>query len=353
MTGTSSFPGVMSKVGIKDIAAETGVSIATVSHALRNPGRVSDETRRKVLAAAKKAGYTPNRLAASLRTARSGNIVVIIPDVADSLNGKIITGIESVARSRGYSVLLGNSQGSEKREREFAAMTLSRQADGIILMSHRMPFAPSAGGLEVDELPPIVSGCENTGVEGIPCVSVDDRQASIDATNHLLELGHRDIAVITGDMASASSRNRLQGFRDAMQAAGAPVNDHWLTYGNYLPGDGETAARELMMQKDRPSAIFCFSDEMAIGCMHALKDQGFDVPGDMSVMGFDGIPFARYASPSLTTIAQPTEKIGAACASVLFDLIEGNAPKSLQTFLPYELMVRDSTSPIKQNRADT
>ncbi|MEE4219388.1 MAG: LacI family DNA-binding transcriptional regulator [Xanthomonadales bacterium] len=341
----------MSKVGIKDIAAETGVSIATVSHALRNPGRVSDETRRKVLAAAKKAGYTPNRLAASLRTARSGNIVVIIPDVADSLNGKIITGIENVARSRGYSVLLGNTQGSEKREREFAAMTLSSQADGIILMSHRMPFSAPAGGLVIDKLPPIVNGCENTGVDGIPCVSVDDRQAAIDATNHLLGLGHREIAVITGDMESASSRNRLQGFREAMQAAGLPVNEHWLTYGNYLPGDGEIAARKLMVQKDRPTSIFCFSDEMAIGCMHALQEQGFKVPGDMSVMGFDGIPFARYVTPSLTTIAQPTEEIGANCARILFDLIEGKSPETLQTFLPHELVVRESTSPIEQNRA--
>lgn len=336
----------MSKVGIKDIAAETGVSIATVSHALRNPGRVSEETRRRVLAAAKKAGYTPNRLAASLRTARSGNIVVIIPDVADSLNGKIITGIENVARSRGYSVLLGNTQGSEKREREFAAMTLSSQADGIILMSHRMPFVAPAGGLVVAELPPLVNGCENTGIEGIPCVSVDDRQAAIDATNHLLELGHQEIAVITGDMESASSRNRLQGFREAMQAAGLTVNEDWLTYGKYLPGDGESAARQLMIQKDRPTAIFCFSDEMAIGCMHALQEQGFDVPGDMSVMGFDGIPFARYVTPSLTTIAQPTEEIGAACARILFDLIEGNPPETAQTFLPHELLVRDSTAPI-------
>ena len=336
----------MSKVGIKDIAAKTGVSIATVSHALRNPGRVSEETRRKVLAAAKKAGYTPNHLAASLRTARSGNIVVIIPDVADSLNGKIITGIENVARAHGYSVLLGNSQGSEKREREFAALTQSRQADGIILMSHRMPFALSANGLETDELPPIVNGCENTGVSGIPCVSVDDRQAAIDATNHLIELGHRDIAVITGDMESASSRYRLQGFKDAMVAAGLSLNEDWLINGNYLPGDGEIAANKLMLQKDRPSAIFCFSDEMAIGCMHALKGQGFDVPGDMSVMGFDGIPFARYVSPSLTTIAQPTEEIGATCARILFDLLEGKPPETSQTYLPHELLVRDSTSPI-------
>ena len=130
----------MTTIGIKDIAARAGVSIATVSHSFRNPGRVSDATLKKVLAAADDLGYTPNKLAASLRTARSGNIVVIIPDVADSHNSKIIKGIESVAHTRGYSVLLGDTQGSEARAREFAAMTTSRQADGIILMSHLLPF---------------------------------------------------------------------------------------------------------------------------------------------------------------------------------------------------------------------
>lgn len=333
----------MSKVGIKDIAAETGVSIATVSHALRNPDRVSDETRRKVLAAAEKAGYTPNRLAASLRTARSGNIVVIIPDVTDSLNGEIISGIEGVARARGYSVLLGNTKGSEKREREFAAMTLSRQADGVILMSHRMPFARSVA----DDLPPMVNGCEDIAIEGVPRVGVDDYQAAVDAVRHLLSLDHRDIAVITGDMESSSSRKRLEGYRRAMADAGLPVNENWVVFGHYRPEDGESAARRLMMQKDRPSAVFCFSDEMAIGCMHALKDQGFSVPSDMSVMGFDGIPFARYASPPLTTIAQPTERIGAECARILLDLIEGNPPETEHLFLPHELVVRESTAPVE------
>lgn len=333
----------MPKVGIKDIAAETGVSIATVSHALRNPDRVSDETRRKVLAAATRAGYTPNRMAASLRTSRSGNIVVIIPDVADSLNGKIISGIEGVARSRGYSVLLGNTQGSEKREKEFASMTASGQADGIILMSHRMPLKPSRPNVR---LPPVVSGCEFTGTTGVPFVGVDDRRAAVDAVNHLLEYGHRRVAVITGDMDSASSRLRLKGYRDAMAAADLEVNEAWVMHGNYLPEDGEVAARKLIMQKERPSAIFCFSDEMAMGCMHALQEQGFGVPGDMSVIGFDGIPFARYAAPPLTTIAQPTEAIGAACANTLFDLIEDKKPETMKTYLPHELIVRESTAPI-------
>ncbi|MEJ2385585.1 MAG: LacI family DNA-binding transcriptional regulator [Xanthomonadales bacterium] len=331
----------MPKVGMKDIAAEAGVSIATVSHAFRNPDRVSDGTRRKVLAAARRVGYTPNRLGASLRTARSGNIVVIIPDIADSHNARLIAGIERVAREKGYSVLLGNTRGSEAREREFAAMARSGQADGIILMSHRMPFTAAS----VDERPPLVNGCEFTGHADIPCVSIDDRAAGADATRHLLDLGHREIAVITGDMASTSSRRRLEGFRAAMADAGRAVDDDRVVFADYSTEGGATAARELLLRKERPTAIFCFSDEIAIGCMHALRELGFEIPRDMSVVGVDDIEFARYANPPLTTVAQPTEEIGACCARILFDIMDGERPAKRIHILPHQLAVRESTAP--------
>lgn len=333
----------MTKIGIKEIAAEAGVSIATVSHAFRNPGRVSDESRKKVLDAAKKIGYTPNRLAASLRTSKSGNIVAIIPDVADSHNAKIIRAIEKVAHTRGYSVLLGDTQGSEEREREFAAMTVSRQADGIILMSHRLPFEVGKNKLTLDDLPPIVSGCEFTGHDCIPAVAIDDVQAAMDATRHLINYGHKDIAVITGDMDTTSSRDRLEGFRGAMSQSGLKCDEDMIIISDYSLSGGETATESLLLRRNRPTAIFCFSDEIALGCMYALRQNGFKVPDDISVMGFDNIPVAKYFSPPLTTVAQPTEEIGTACATILLDLINGNEPEKLRNLLPHELVVREST----------
>jgi len=338
----------MQKTGIKDVALKAGVSIATVSHAFRNPGRVSDETLEKVLDAAKAVGYSPNRLAASLRTSRSGNIVTIIPDVADSFNGKIIRAIEKVAHSRGYSVLLGDTQGSEKREQEFATMVASRQADGIILMSHRLPFDLGAGGLSIDKLPPIVNGCEFTGHQEIPSVAIDDTLAAMDATKHLLDFGHRKIAVITGDMKSSSSRDRLAGFRAAMSQFGLSADEELIAYSEYSLQGGETAAETLLLRKNRPTAIFCFSDEIAVGCMYALRRHNFNVPDDISVMGFDDIPIASYISPPLSTIAQPTEEIGAACATLLLDIIEGKNPENVRKILPHRLVVRESTKPLSQ-----
>jgi LacI family repressor for deo operon, udp, cdd, tsx, nupC, and nupG len=306
---------------------------------------VSEATRKKVLAAADEIGYTRNNLAASLRTSRSGNIVVIIPDVADGHNAGIIKAIEKVAHSRGYSVLLGDTQGSEKREREFAAMTRSHQADGIILMSHRLPFAIEKNKLSVKDLPPLVNGCESTGYDGLPTIGVDDRQAAVDATTHLLEYGHREIAVITGDMNTTSSQRRLDGFKSAMAAAGLSANENLVVYGEYSAKCGETAARSLLLQKERPTAIFCFSDEIAMGCMYALRQHEFRIPEDVSIIGFDDIPFAKYLAPSLTTIAQPQDEIGAACASILLDLIDGKKPEHLTNVLPHRLVVRQSTGP--------
>lgn len=333
----------MVKVGIKEIAARTGVSIATVSHAFRNPGRVSDATRKKVLKAASELGYTPNNLAVSLRTARSGNIVAIIPDVADSHNSGVIKGIEKIAHSRGFSLLLGDTQGSERREREFANMVSSRQADGIILMSHRLPFDLGKNELKIQDLPPLVNGSEFTGHDEFPLVAIDDVQAAMDATSHLIGYGHKDISVITGDINSTSCRNRLAGFKGVMAQAGLKVPESLIHYSSYSLEGGEDAARQILLQKNRPTAIFCFSDEIALGCMYTLRQSGFSVPDDISVIGFDNIPFAKYCSPPLTTIAQPTEDIGATCATLLLDLIEGKKLEKRRYILPHKLLVREST----------
>jgi LacI family repressor for deo operon, udp, cdd, tsx, nupC, and nupG len=144
-------------------------------------------------------------------------------------------------------------------------------------------------------------------------------------------------------MNTSSSRNRLDGFRAAMSEAGLDVNEQWLVYGEYSASCGETAANTLLVRKDRPTAIFCFSDEIAMGCMYTLRQHGFRVPEDVSIIGFDDIPFAKYMAPSLTTVAQPQDEIGAACATILLDLIDGRKPEKLHNILPHKLVVRDST----------
>ncbi len=338
----------MSSIGIKDVAAIAGVSITTVSRALRNPGRVSEATREKVLAAVNKAGYTPNKFGVGLRTAKSGNIVAIIPDVSDSFNFGVIRAIGRAANKQGYSVLLGDTHGSEERERAYADMVKSRHADGVILFSQHLPFEIEADKPAAQQLPPLVNSCEPVPMPGIPTVTIDNTAAAGEATAHLIGLGHKNIAVITGNMDSPSSRDRLQGFRRAMQAAGLAVNERYIVNGKYTVESGHQGTNQLLLRRDRPSAIFCFSDEMALGCYSSLQEHGFGVPGDMSVMGFDDIHYARHFSPPLTTVAQPVEDIGTHCVDLLLKVMNGDQLDKDLYILPHKLVVRGSTAPLRQ-----
>lgn len=337
----------MARVGIKDIAAHVGVSTATVSNAMRNPGRVSKTTRTNVLAAIKEMGYIPNKLGVGLRTSKSYNILVIIPNVADSFNSEIIKAIESVAYEHGYSVLLGDTQGSHSRELEYGAMADSSQADGIIFFSHRLPFDIGKDKSLLADLPPMVNSCELAHIEGIPTVTIDNVKAAEDATQHLIDCGHRNIAAITGNMDNPSSQDRLQGFRQALEKASLPCHEHNIVYADYTAEDGEAAVKQLLVHKDRPTAIFCFSDEIALGCIFSLREKGYAVPEDISVIGFDDIPFAKYLASPLTTISQPTREIGVTCAKFLLDLMSGNEIKNKKLILKHELVVRSSTKKIK------
>lgn len=336
----------MSSVGIKHIASLAGVSIATVSRTLRDPERVSESTRAKVLKAVKECGYTPNKLGVSLRTSRTGNIVVIIPDVSDSFNFGAIKSIEAYAQQRGYSILLGDTQGSEELERTYASMVRSRQADGIIMFSHRLPFDIDYSIDVYEQLPPLVNSCETMGIPAIPFVSIDNTQAAYDATQHLIDSGHKDIALITGNIESPSSQHRLEGFRKAMKDAGIPINEDLIHYATYSVEDGESVTKEILQKEKQPTAIFCLSDEMALGCCSAIRNAGLHMPDDISVMGFDDIPFSRYLSPPLTTISQPTKEIGKTCIRLLLDIVEGKRPEKTEYILPHKLVIRESTRSI-------
>ncbi len=348
--------------GIKDIAKRAGVSTATVSRTLRNPELVSDNTREKVMIAVKAGNYRPNQMGSNLRTKRSGNIVAIIPDITNPFNAGVIRSIEQVAQAKGYCVLLGDTQGDEDRIRHYAAMVASRQADGIILFSQFMPFEQVNGQIPLEKLPPLVNSCEDSGIEGINKVMIDNKAAAVMAVEHLLGLGHTRIACITGPEHTNSTVERLAGYKQALKNAGIAFDQQLVQVGDHQVGAGIEKSQQLLLLKDRPTAIFCFNDEMAIGAMSALQQLGYQVPNDISIMGFDDIRFAQFTSPSLTTIRQPVEQIGRECMNMLIKQMEqpngGVDSKQLGSKqlgskqvdyveLPVTLVVRDSTAAVK------
>lgn len=333
----------MAILGIKDIATLANVSPATVSRVFSTPDMVSKKTLNKVKKIIDEVGYRPNRMGASLRTRKSGNIVVIIPDITNPVNAGIIRAIEQGAQTAGYSVLLGDTQGLEEREQHYASLVSHGQADGILLFCSRIPFKTDPSLPLLAQLPPMVNGNERIDSDEVVQVAVDNVAAAKTAVNYLISLGHKRIAAVTGPGNIASSNERLEGYQLALKEAGIELDNALQIEGGYIVQSGMDCANQLLLLPQRPTAIFCFNDDMAIGVMKFLQKQGFVVPDDISVMGFDDINYAQFVTPSLTTVHQPLHEIGSTCIDLLLKQLKGQTVEPGRRFLPFELKVRDST----------
>ncbi|MGJ8681320.1 LacI family DNA-binding transcriptional regulator [Paraglaciecola sp.] len=333
----------MANLGIKDIAALAKVSPATVSRVFSAPELVSQKTLDKVKKVVDELGYRPNRMGASLRTRKSGNIVAIIPDITKPVNAGIIRAIEQGAQTAGYSVLLGDTQGLEERERHYADLVSHGQADGILLFGSRIPFKVDESLPLASQLPPMVNGNEGIESDEIVKVAVDNEAAAKAAIDYLISIGHKRIAAITGPDDVPSSNKRLRGYCAALKAAGIDIDPALQIIGDYDVKSGVKCTQRLLLLRERPTAIFCFNDDMAIGAMQFLQQQGFKIPDDISVMGFDDINYAEYVSPSLTTVHQPLQEIGSACIDLLLKQLKGESVEPGTQYLPYTLMIRNST----------
>ena len=246
----------MAVLGIKDIAALANVSPATVSRVFSSPDMVSKRTLNKVKKIIDEVGYRPNRMGASLRTRKSGNIVAIIPDITNPVNAGIIRAIEQGAQSAGYSVLLGDTQGLEEREQHYADLVSHGQADGILLFCSRIPFKTDPNLPLMAQLPPMVNGNERIDSSEVVQVAVDNVAAAKAAVNYLISLGHKRIAAITGPGDIASSNERLEGYRLALINAGIEPDKALQLEGDYVVQSGMDCASQLLLLPQRPTAIF-------------------------------------------------------------------------------------------------
>ncbi|QPG05766.1 LacI family DNA-binding transcriptional regulator [Salinimonas marina] len=330
-----------STLAMQDIAERAGVSKATVSRVINNPDRVSEKTRARVIAVVSELGYSPNHLAAGLRQGRSKNIAVLLPDITNPYFAPVVQSIEQVAMSQGYSVILNDTQDDPELEKKFASMIFTRQIDGIITNSARLPF-PVPLGTSAPALPPMVNASEFCDTPDVIKVGVDNYQIGRDATEFLLHQGHTAIAVLAGPENQHSSVERLRGFVDVLQENNLPFPSHWVFHSDYSMAGGDQGARSLMQWRERPTAIFSFGDLASFGVMHALRELGYNIPEDVSVMSVDGIAMGEYLAPPLTTIAQPLTEIGRTSAQLLIDIIEGRPPQKTTYMLAHHTIVRKS-----------
>ncbi|RPH98083.1 MAG: LacI family transcriptional regulator [Lysobacterales bacterium] len=341
-------PGIKSQTSITDVARIAGVSIATVSRCLNDPKRVKDGTRARVQDAILQTGYSPNTLAQSFRRGKTHVIIVVLPSVGDPFFTDVMLGIRTVATARGYSLLINETQFNTLTADEIGAMVVSRQADGIVLLASMSPFGAEVLSARSHRALPTVIGCETISRElaAYPSVHIDNIAAAQTMTDHLISLGHRSIAFISGQHHSLLTRDRERGYRLAMKEAGLAVEEGWVVEGQLTIPGAIGATRRLLDHPRRPSAIFCANDEMAIGCMHAVKAAGLEVPQDLSIAGFDDIRYAAIIDPPLTTVRQPAREIGERVIYLLLCEIEGgHGRKAKAEIVPHELVIRQSVAP--------
>ena len=335
----------MPDVSIKEVARLANVSIATVSRSINNPEKVTEKTRLKVQDAIRKTGYSPNTLAQSFRRGRTNIVMVVLPTVGDPFFTGVMRGIRSAAKAKGYSVLIEETQHNTITADEIGAMLVSNQTDGIILAGSMSPFGTEIASSKSKRQLPIVIGCEtvSSDLADFPSVHIDNIAAAKEATNYLISQGHKRIAMISGQESLLITMDRELGFRAAMKLAKLPVQEGWIIEGDLTIAGARKATRNLMNQNNRPTAIFCANDEMAIGCLHEVKSAGLRVPEDISVMGFDDIRYAEVTDPPLTTISQPAEEIGERVMYRLCRRIDsGKGTSSEPEIVPHKLVIRQS-----------
>jgi LacI family transcriptional regulator, galactose operon repressor len=332
---------------IRDVAKAANVSTSTVSHVINETRYVSPDTRSRVLQAMKELKYQHNRLASSLRNRKTHTIGVLVPNSANPYFAEILAGIEAACYEQDYHIIMGNANDDSEREQSYLKVLLSRQVDGILLISTGA-FDDSIRLLSENKTS-VVMVDRSTELATVDEIFTDNRGGGYLATEYLLSLGHRRIGCVTGPSFLTPSSDRVRGYRDAFASANLTPCDKWVVAGDFQHKGGYEAAQELLHFDEKPTAIFACNDLMAVGVMAALQGAGLLVPHDVSVIGYDDIPLASYANPRLTTIAQPARELGHLAVARLLERFNDPDAPARHEMLPVTLVERDSCTHLGEN----
>ncbi len=335
---------------ISDVAKRAGVSTMTVSRVVNGTGYASAETRARVESAIDQLGYVPNALARQLRFKRTKTIALVVSDISNPFFTTIARGAEDVAARHGFSVMYCNTDESAKEEEQYLLMLVERQVDGVLLVPARSSGA-SFRLLQAHDVPVVVMD-RRVAARNVDSVLCDSEAGAHALTRHLIELGHRRIAVLTGRRNISTSVDRVLGCRRALAEAGLTLDDDLVRYGGFNFGklnqaDGHRMAEAVLAADgEPPTAIFAANNFIAFGVIRALREAGLRVPEDMSVVAFDDLPEDWVSEPFLTVAAQPAYEIGHRAATLLLDRITGDRDAAGESIvLPFELIIRRSSGP--------
>lgn len=327
-------------ITIKEVAAKAKVSVATISRVLNNDPAVTPKTREHVKNVIKEMDYQPNLLGRQLRKSQTKKILVMIPSISNQFYSKIISSIENTAKHTGHKVIVCMSHGDKETELAYIEMLTSKIVDGIIFLSSKL------SAREMNNLArksPIVQGCEYVSGSLTDIVTIDNEQAAYEAVKFLITNGHRKIAFLGSKEKYHSGILREDGYRRALSENGIATDEDLIIYGGYSYPDGESMALQVMEMKQRPTAIFCISDSIAIGCIKRLTACSIKIPKEIAVIGFDDTSISKMYNPSISTVSQPQVEIGEHLMKLLAKRIEGEKGDAVFKKLPHKLVLRETT----------
>ena len=326
-----------------DIARRAGVAPITVSRVINNSGYVSQSTRARVEAAVKELGYVPNTIARGLRSKRTHTLALIVTDITNPYFTSMARGVEDVAGAYDYTVIYCNTDESETKEEKYANMLAQRQVDGVLLV-------PSCGNaktikfFEANDINVVVLDRRISGVRS-DIICSDSENGANRLVKLLIGLGHKRIAIITGPKDVSTSVDRVTGYQQALREAGLSENE-LIYYGAFNEQSGYELTNQAMTQVQKPTAIFGANNYIAMGIIKALYDLKLDVPGDVSVVGFDDLPESIFMKPFLTVARQRAYEMGQLATELLLKRISGElSQEHRELLLPIEIIVRESSGP--------
>ncbi|OIK12847.1 LacI family transcriptional regulator [Bacillus sp. MUM 116] len=325
---------------IADVAKKAGLSRATVSRVLNNHPNVTDDKKRLVREAMAALNYVPNTTAQRLRNQKTDTIAILVPVLTNPFFAYLLEAMDMVATQNHLQLLICQTRYSKQKELDFLELLRTKQVDGLILTAYENEWKKIEPYLNYG---PMLFCNEYERTANVPIVRMDNVEAGYIGTRHLIEQGHERIACTNGDK-SYLGKDRQAGYRKALEECGLPIRKEWVFSNVLTLDDGKRILRTIMNMKDRPTAIFTGSDQVAAGMIMAAKALGKKVPEDIAIIGFDDQPIARVVEPALTTIRQPIEEMGKTAVDVMIDMIaHKNQENDLEILLPFDLVIRDST----------
>jgi len=331
-------------VTMQQIADRAGVSLGTVSHVINNTAKVREKLRQRVLEAIHGLGYQPSQLARGLRRNQTNMLVMIIPDVTNPFFPAVVRGVEDVAYKNSFRLVLCNTDNDARKEISYISEMRSYRPAGWLLIPAVDSQIAEHFGSSGAGVPVVCLDRQPEGWDG-DLVLVANEAGARSATRHLLRMGHRQLAVITGPLHLGNAVERLQGFKHALAEAKVAIEPDYIQEAGFERNSGYQAARRLLRMLPRPTAIFACNDLMALGVLLAARELGLHCPEDLSVVGFDNLDFAELTAPALTTVHQPGYQLGTTAARLLLERIAGLKDPSQQVVLPTELKIRHSAAP--------